>query len=96
MAVLRAELEEYGIKVECGMELVEIEQEDAGVNATFRHDDISEEVRAAYLRIIPCLDVVKARAGLEGVVVPVQLLHPPATPRARARRGSLVPPHPRV
>lgn len=49
MSVLRAQLEKHNVVVEPGMELVKLEQDDAGVNATFRHDDVSEEVRATYV-----------------------------------------------
>ncbi|KZV72871.1 monooxygenase [Peniophora sp. CONT] len=49
MHVLRAQLEKYNIFVESGMELVKLEQDDTGVSATFRHDDVLDEVRAAYI-----------------------------------------------
>lgn len=49
MAVLRAQLEKYGIVVESGMELVKLGQDDDGVSATFSHDGVSEEVRALYV-----------------------------------------------
>ncbi|VDC06609.1 unnamed protein product [Peniophora sp. CBMAI 1063] len=49
MAVLRAQLGKYGVTVEPGMELVKVEQDDAGVIATLLHDGISENIRVAYV-----------------------------------------------
>ncbi|MFF2083743.1 FAD-dependent monooxygenase [Nocardia sp. NPDC058176] len=48
-AVLRHRLEEFGVQVESGTELIGFVQDDDGVTATLASDDGSETVRAAYL-----------------------------------------------